>query len=180
MALLQAARYYLLTGDIEKAKSFGLNRAIFYVYLKYYGRGVRGSRDRVSKSREDRNRLENIEALIVEDGVEVSPNGLFMIGGKEQTPEDYDKNVVRKVETILPYEIVWNAALKYVSKFPKHILIDPQKFYEYVYEAVRDSFVKKVVIPMLKQQERSPEELSKSGVPNLLRWAKKDYVTKES
>lgn len=180
MALLQAARYYLLTGDIEKAKSFGLNRAIFYAYLKYYGRGVRGSRDRVSKSREDRNRLENIEALIVEDGVEVSPNGLFMIGGKEQTPEDYDKNVVRKVETILPYEIVWNAALKYVSKFPKHILIDPQKFYEYVYEAVRDSFVKKVVIPMLKQQERSPEELSKSGVPNLLRWAKKDYVTKES
>ncbi len=30
MALLQAARYYVLTGDINKAKSFGLNRAIFY------------------------------------------------------------------------------------------------------------------------------------------------------
>lgn len=29
MGLLQAARYYLLTGDLEKAKSFGLNRAIF-------------------------------------------------------------------------------------------------------------------------------------------------------
>jgi len=30
MALLQAIRYYLLAGDLERAKSWGLNRAIFY------------------------------------------------------------------------------------------------------------------------------------------------------
>jgi len=42
MALLQAARYYLLTGDLEKAYSFGLNRAIFYAWAKR--RGGAGSR----------------------------------------------------------------------------------------------------------------------------------------
>ena len=36
MGLLQAARYYLLTGDLQKAKSFGLNRAIFYAWAKHY------------------------------------------------------------------------------------------------------------------------------------------------
>ncbi|MEM2914657.1 MAG: hypothetical protein QXH91_04575, partial [Candidatus Bathyarchaeia archaeon] len=30
MGLLQAARYYLITGNMERAKSFGLNRAVFY------------------------------------------------------------------------------------------------------------------------------------------------------
>jgi len=37
MALLQAARYYKLHGDLEKAKSWGLNRAIFYAWAKHYG-----------------------------------------------------------------------------------------------------------------------------------------------
>jgi len=32
MGLLQAARYYVLYGDLEKAKSFGINRAIFYAW----------------------------------------------------------------------------------------------------------------------------------------------------
>ena len=37
MALLQAASYYLLKGDLNRAKSFGLNRAIFYAWAKGSG-----------------------------------------------------------------------------------------------------------------------------------------------
>lgn len=38
MSLLQAVRYYILTRDLEKAKSFGLNRAVFYAWAKYHGK----------------------------------------------------------------------------------------------------------------------------------------------
>ena len=37
MALLQTARYYRLHGDLMRAKSFGLNRAVFYAWAKHYG-----------------------------------------------------------------------------------------------------------------------------------------------
>ncbi len=37
MALLQAVRYYLLTGDLERVKSFDLNRAIFCARTKRRG-----------------------------------------------------------------------------------------------------------------------------------------------
>jgi len=37
MALLQAARHYIIHKDLKKAKSFGLNRAIFYAWAKHYG-----------------------------------------------------------------------------------------------------------------------------------------------
>ncbi|MFZ8800630.1 MAG: hypothetical protein ACO2ON_00390 [Candidatus Nanopusillus sp.] len=35
MGLLQAARYYILNGDINKAKSFGSDRAILYFSSNY-------------------------------------------------------------------------------------------------------------------------------------------------
>lgn len=195
MALLQAARYYLLTGDIEKAKSFGLNRAIFYAYLKYYGRfKAYGKRKEGVKEIEqtatgfeglasEAKAKESSKSLPVEDGVEMSSDGFFMIGGKVQTPDEFDRNVVRKVEVVAPFDIVWEAALKYVSRFPRHILADPQKFYKHVYEPVRDGFMKKVVEEIIeppqqqlyvKKDERKPvdvEPIVKHA--SLLKWAKK-------
>ncbi|MEL9940433.1 MAG: hypothetical protein QW348_06295 [Ignisphaera sp.] len=191
MALLQAARYYLLTGDIEKAKSFGLNRAIFYAYLKYYGRfkAYAKRKEGVKEAEQTAPSLEGFEAkgssksLPIEDGVETSSDGFFMIGGRVQTPEDFDRNVVRKVEVVAPFDIVWEATLKYVSRFPRHILVDPQKFYKHVYEPVRDGFMKKVVEEIIepppqqlyvKKDERKPvdiEPIIKHA--SLLKWAKK-------
>ncbi|MEZ0394001.1 MAG: hypothetical protein ABWK00_03000, partial [Desulfurococcaceae archaeon] len=147
MALLQAARYYALAGDIEKAKSFGLNRAIFYAYLKHYGRGA----GRTRKGEPLAGGHGNIGAGLarawpLRDEAELSSDGLFMIGGREQRPEDFDREVARRVDGIIPFEIAWEAALKYVSKFPREVLEDPQKFYELVYEPVRDSFARKVVL----------------------------------
>lgn len=191
MAVLQAARYYILTGDVERAKSFGLNRAIFYAYLKYYGRfkahqqkslGV--GHDTIS-SEYMQSQFASGERIPVEDGVEVSPSGLFMIGNREQTPEDFDRNIVRKIEALLPFDIVWEAALKYVARFPRHMLVDPQKFYKHVYEPVRDGFVKKVVEEVIEPKEQVQQEevrrATRRGVAveslvkhsSLMKWVKK-------
>ncbi|WFO75930.1 hypothetical protein J4526_03525 [Desulfurococcaceae archaeon MEX13E-LK6-19] len=145
MALLQAARYYLLKKDIDKAKSFGLNRAIFYAWAKYYG----PSRRPVMKTTRTYITSGAGEKKIVEElgeRVQIGPSGYYMMGGIEQKPEDYDRNVARRFEEAgIPYEKAWKAALEYVSKFPRTILTDPQKFYKYVYEPVRDNFVEKVL-----------------------------------
>ncbi len=206
MALLQAARYYILTGDIVKAKSFGLNRAIFYAYLKHYGRFQRDSRRRYMKPSEDEDilallnqisktvikesiqkasKIENRD-LPVKDNVETSDRGLFMIGGKEQREEDFDKNVVRKINSIIPFELAWEAAIKYVSRYPRAILIDPQKFYKHVYEPVREGFIEKVVKETIHIEsmglvsENVRDVTSRNNIEkvirhhSLLKWVKKE------
>ena len=157
MALLQAARYYLLYGDLERAKSFGLNRAIFYAWAKYYGparrsriqvavsAGEEGGRPRRPAAR--RGAVEEGEWRVVAgERVQVGPHGWFMMGGQEQTPEDFDRQVARRFEEAgIPFEEAWKAALEYVKRFPKSVLMDPQKFYKEVYEPVRDRFVERVL-----------------------------------
>ena len=140
MALLQAARYYALTGDLEKAKSFGLNRAIFYAWAKHYGRSYR---PRYPIPR--RPKVETRQAEVLGERVPVSERGWFAMGGVEQRPEDYDRQVAARISSVAPYEEAWRAALEYVKSFPRSVLEDPQKFYERVYEPVRDEFLDRVV-----------------------------------
>ncbi len=147
MALLQAARHYLLNKDLKKAKSFGLNRAIFYAWAKYYGPHKYPYRllrvmEMVKKQRSG-GKVEKCPEGFVEvlgECIEVSPRGYYMIGGKEQTEYDYDQQVTRKIRYIIDPEKAWRAALEYVSSFPEEILRHPGKFYKYVYEPVRDTF----------------------------------------
>ena len=142
MGLLQAARYYLLTGDLEKAKSFGLNRAIFYAWAKYYGRTYKPKHPS-TRMREDKPwRLEKV----LGEEVPVSPRGWYMIGDKEQLPEDYDREIASKINSVIPYQEAWEKALEYLKQFPENVLRDPQKFYKQVYEPVRDKFIEKVVL----------------------------------
>ena len=147
MALLQAARYYLLTGDLDKAKSFGLNRAIFYAWAKYYGPRGRGwIAAKLASGRGVGSRGSGVsKALPLEDEVPISPRGWFEMDGKEQLPSDFDRQVGLKIEASIPMIVAWRRALAYVRKFPPEILRDPNKFFKYVYEPVRDSFLEKVV-----------------------------------
>ncbi len=151
MALLQAARYYLLYGDLEKAKSFGLNRAIFYAWAKYYGPARRSRIQLASSSsgRGSRYRRGGVEGewrVVAGERVQVSPSGWFVMGGVEQRPEDFDRQVARRFEEAgIPFEEAWKAALEYVKRFPRSVLTDPQKFYKEVYEPVRDQFVERVL-----------------------------------
>ncbi|MET1100898.1 MAG: hypothetical protein ABWW69_00235 [Pyrodictiaceae archaeon] len=144
MALLQAARYYILYGGMEHAKSYGLNRAIFYAWAKqnkpqasrafksiayYTAKGASRGKDCPEGMRR-----------VLGDCIEVSRRGFYMIGGREQKPGDFDREVMWRLRGILDEKTVWEAAIDYVSRFPRSILEDSQKFYKYVYEPVRDVF----------------------------------------
>ncbi len=167
MALLQAARYYLLTGDLEKAKSFGLNRAIFYAYLKYHGREVGRSRIymyRKSETQESEDSMGRTHRqMVVEDEVQISPRGWFVMGDQEQLPEDFDRQIRTKFDAVLPFDLVWHLAIDYVKRFPENIIRNPNRFFKYVYEPVRDSFFERVVIG------EGLEELVSNVVKQMLR-----------
>jgi len=45
----------------------------------------------------------------------------------------------------VPCKKVWNAALEYLRKFPKSVLMDQQRFFKEVYDKVKDDFIEKVV-----------------------------------
>ncbi len=132
MALLQAARYYILKGDLEKAKSFGLNRAIFYAWAKYYkpkyGVSKRGIRIEAKKEK------------VGDEIAFLSDRGWFIIGDREQLPEDFDRQIKQKIEKVIPFEVAWKFALDYLRKFPKEILLDQREFFERIYKPVRDRF----------------------------------------
>ena len=146
MALLQAARYYILKGDLNRAKSFGLNRAIFYAWAKKRSQTTRRTKSRVyatgrqtalSSQQPQAEKVGDEEALI-------SRNGWFTIGGEEQTPEDYDREIAEKINTVAPYEKAWQNALEYLSRFDRATLENQRDFYEKIYKPVRDSFLEKI------------------------------------
>ncbi len=142
MGLLQAARYYLLTGDLEKAFSFGLNRAIFYAWLKYHYNPGRARRPR-GYSEEELKRIEKLSPVGPLKDKAPMKDGWFAIGGQVQRPEDFMRQVARRFEEAgIPFELAWEKALEYVSKFPEHVLKDPNLFFKYVYEPVRDDFLR--------------------------------------
>ncbi|RLF04997.1 MAG: hypothetical protein DRJ60_06265 [Thermoprotei archaeon] len=162
MGLLQAARYYLLTGDLEKAKSFGLNRAIFYAWAKRHAREVALRRlSKIGRPITEERKAREEKAVHVGDEVAfVSDRGWFMIGDQEQKPEDYDRQIAQYIEGVIPYEKAWQAALEYLKSFKKEVLLDQQKFFKQVYEPVRDRFVEDVVLNPKKRAPK-PEGLFK-------------------
>ncbi len=146
MALLQAVRHYLLYNDLDRAKSFGLNRAIFYAWAKYYGPGKRSFH--TGSKRIYGVKTSGEVSWVEECGekVQQSSSGYYVMGGIEQRPEDFDRYVARKFREkgIDPNE-AWKKALEYVKRFPKTVLNDPQLFYKEVYEPVRDRFIDRVL-----------------------------------
>jgi hypothetical protein len=134
MGLLQAARYYTLKGDLELAKSFGLNRAIFYAWAKKRGvsvrRAERGLRPGQPAEREE------IEERVGDEVAYRSSHGYFTIGGQIQRPVDFDRMIAARFGQ--NFEKFWNAAIEYVKSFPENILKSQREFYEKVYLPVRD------------------------------------------
>ena len=83
-----------------------------------------------------------------------------MIGDQEQRPEDYDRQIAQRIESIVPYEKAWQAALEYLKSFKREVLLDQQKFFKQVYEPVRDTFIEDVVLNPRKRTPK-PEGLFK-------------------
>ena len=143
MALLQAARYYLLSGDREKAYSFGLNRAIFYAWAKHRGKFQTKALKRVDKAKGVRQVKEGDKIMVYvgDEGAFISPRGWFTIGNTEQRPEDFKRQIASKINSTISFEKAWEAALNYLRRFSRTTLLDQQKFYEKVYKPVRDNFL---------------------------------------
>jgi len=164
MALLQAARYYTIHKDMNKAKSFGLNRAIFYAWAKHYGPHTSAWRKIKLEEVLRRRVLEEYKKAKCPEGyvevlgecVQVSKSGYYVIGEKEQTPVDYDNQVTRRLRKIMDPEKAWKAALEYVKQFPEWVLKDPQRFYKLVYEPIRDEFFKYLI---REEQPKPPQQL---------------------
>lgn len=145
MALLQAARCFLLTRDIEKSKSFGLNRAIFYAWAKHRGVEVKKPPSRRGAAKPLEKPVEEMNVFYLgNEAAYLSSDGWLIIGNTKQTPRDYDEQIVRRINSMIPYEEAWRRALEYLKEFPQEVLLDQQKFYSQVYKPVRDSFIEKV------------------------------------
>jgi hypothetical protein len=154
MGLLQAARYYVLFNDLDKAKSFGINRAIFYAWAKHYGRYYTGRKTSGLKKEEIQAKVQNKKEIAGEEVFFDEKSGYFIVGQKPNSPKDYDSEIRSRINSIYPYDEIWNAAIEYISSFPKEILMDQRKFFEKVYLPVRDNF-EAIVNKFKKKDERS-------------------------
>ena len=142
MAVLQAARAFVLGLSLEEAKSWGLNRAIFYAAAKkgYFRRPKPPSREvhleELIKKPLERKRdffyLGDEGAFFVE-----TEHGIrFKIGKKIQRPEDFDNQIASRFWPI--FNEIWDEALKIVSEHSKEVLLSQRQFYKKVYEPLRD------------------------------------------
>jgi len=144
MAVLQAARAKQLGLSIREAKSWGLNRAIFYAAAK---RGFkekkmsRRSREEVSKKPVEKKRT----AFYLGDDLAYASTRAgrlyFTIGETLQTERDFQRQIMRRFGR--HYTIAWKEALQIVRQYPKEVLLSQNGFFQDVYRPRRDELASK-------------------------------------
>ena len=155
MAVLQAARAFVLGLPEESAKSWGLNRAIFYAAAK---RGFRGSSPLTEEFRAAKARVgeEAINLFKLGDEValkEVRDGKLyFRIGGRIQTEADFARQIESKFGDL--FGQVWEEAINIVKSYDRSVLLSQQGFYEKVYLPRRDALAKAWSELVLKAKAR--------------------------
>ncbi|MFW9831763.1 MAG: hypothetical protein ACFFD8_08310 [Candidatus Thorarchaeota archaeon] len=145
MAVLQATRAYLLGLPLSSAKSWGLNRAIFYAAAK---RGFKGAKPVKRSLTEIKEKavLETPEAYhLGNEGAFRAPQKdealYFTIGGKVQTEEEFFQQIESRFG--LTFEQAWEEALQYVQGFDKEVLLSQSSFFNNVYKPKRDELASK-------------------------------------
>ena len=150
MATLQAARAYVLGLSIESAKSFGLNRAIFYAAAKKGFKHVAKKPatlkitrkiapekvEEVKKSYEPFNLGDEVAY-----SVEIEGKRYFTIGNEVQTEEDFERQIERRFGG--KFDEAWEEALEIVKGYDKEVLLSQRTFYETVYKPRRDELAKR-------------------------------------
>jgi hypothetical protein len=143
-AVLQAARAQSLGLDIDSAKSWGLNRAIFYEAAKkgYIHRGQRkapkGGAFSGSDTHKKRQNFGQLYSLGNEKAyaVETHDGGVrFVIGGQAQNPDAFDKQIGRRFPN---WKMVWSEALELMDQAGPSVLKSPSRFHAQVYKRWRD------------------------------------------
>jgi|UniRef100_A0A7C4YA84 hypothetical protein len=145
MAVLQAARAYLSGLPIESAKSWGLNRAIFYAAAKK-GFKKTGIVKRSIKIEEEKKEIEGkfkVFHLGDEMAYAVEKEGklFFTIGNEIQTDKDFERQIEKRFGE--RFENVWNEAIEILKKYDEGVLKSQRYFFETIYKPRRDELVKK-------------------------------------
>lgn len=153
MAILQAARAYVLGKPIETAKSFGLNRAIFYAAAK------RGFKPKPWKPKEikvkvkeveipERRKKEIVESFKIDHigdemaySVEIDGKQYYMIGNEVQTEESFKKQIEERFGG--KFEQAWKEAIEICKQYDRGVLLSQRAFYEVVYKPRRDELAER-------------------------------------
>jgi hypothetical protein len=139
MAVLQAARARTLGLDQEAAQSWGLNRAIFYAAAKQGFKQPPASGEGVSEKAAAQPSPDVFR--LGDDSAYRNPAAkhlTFTIGGQDQTPEAFERQVIARFGTKQNFEAAWKEATQIVGGFDRTVLESPRGFYEDVYKPRRD------------------------------------------
>jgi hypothetical protein len=145
MATLQAARAAALGLDLDAARSWGLNRAIFYAAAKRGfrhagpspapasgGRSPHDGAPRVTARGDEEYTLGGEKAFVSGD----PRRGLvFKFGDEEQTARDFENQVERR---FADWGAAWSEAVDIVKAAGPENLGSQRRFYEQVYKPNRD------------------------------------------
>ncbi len=144
MAMLQAARARHLGLQEDAAYSWGLNRAIWYAAAKRGfsggGGGSGGSGGGEAKAKPG-----NVYYL-GQDFAYRDPESrdlLFTLGGKAQTPEEFQSKIASRFGGRANFRKAWDEAMTIVSGAGDDLLKSGETFYSMVYKPRRDDLVAK-------------------------------------
>ncbi len=143
MATLQAARAKALGLALPSAKSWGLNRAIWYAAAK---RRLTSTAAPAKAEKPDKTKKPQVDAeefwLGSDKAYRVAGRGRrqFTIGGRVQTPEDFERQIVRRFAGT--FRQAWGEASKIIAAYPKEVLESQEAFYSTVYRPRRDKLAK--------------------------------------
>jgi hypothetical protein len=145
MAILQAARAKELGLPERRAKSWGLNRAIFYAAAK------RGFKHEAQPSALGRGRVEKKPVRKAEKVyflgnemayvTKMSNRIYFTIGGQPQTEADFKRQIEGRFGK--HFGEAWKESLAIVRFYPKDILLSQNRFFSEVYRPRRDELASK-------------------------------------
>jgi hypothetical protein len=142
MAMLQAARAYVLGLPLESALSWGLNRSIFYAAAK---RGFKGGTEAMGKGGKGRGTSKGADTYFLGDEMAFKEGKgevlRFTIGGKVQTKEDFERQIRARFSGNFPQ--AWKEALSYVREFDRDVLLSGEGFFREVYKPRRDELAEK-------------------------------------
>ena len=144
MATLQAARAKELGLSVTAAKSWGLNRAIFYAAAK---RGFKEKRAPLRRPEEigKKPMVKTRDAYFLGDEMAyISKKGTrfyFTIGGEPQTASDFKRQIERRFGDA--FSDAWNESLEIVRRYPRNVLLSQSGFFEEVYRPRRDELSSK-------------------------------------
>jgi len=139
MAMLQAARADELGFSLRQAKSWGLNRAIFYAAAK---RGFKqGGRKPAGRGKGAKERLVRVGKPFLlgnEMAYRFRRGGrtYFTIGGELQTENDFERSIEARFGNA--FSRAWKEALAVVRQYPKEVLLSQTRFFSEVYRPRRD------------------------------------------